>query len=98
MDPKFTSSSIERLAARLGVESGSRQIGRTTLFRLSTYYAVVLAIVGAIILFTDNMRGTRFGGLKPDAADSAAGLTSGFFEPLLRSLPPLGTGVAAGIA
>ena len=35
MDPMFTSSSIERLAARLGVESGSRRIGRTTLVRLT---------------------------------------------------------------
>jgi len=31
MDPIAKNSSIERLAVRLGVASGSRQIGRTTL-------------------------------------------------------------------
>ncbi len=98
MDPRVTSSSIERLAARLGVASGSRKIGRTTLIRLTAYYAAVLVIVGAFILLTDNMRGTRFGGPKEMAADSEAQLTSGFFQPIFRSLPPLGTGAAAGVA
>jgi len=86
------------LAARLGVASGSRKIGRTTLIRLTAYYAAVLVIVGAFILLTDNMRGTRFGGPKEMAADSEAQLTSGFFQPIFRSLPPLGTGAAAGVA
>src|SRR4051812_40263174 len=93
-----TSSSIERLASRLGVAGGSRQIGRTTLVRLIGYYVVVLVVVAGFILLTDNMRGTRFGGDKVAAGDSAAQLTSGMFEPLFRSLPPLGTGAAAAIA
>src|SRR5262249_20721956 len=98
MDPKTTDPSIERMSGRAAGEKGRRQIGPTTLFRLSVYYAVVLGIVAGFILLTDNMRGTRFGGPKPEAADSAAQLTSSFFEPLFRSLPPLGTGAAAGIA
>jgi hypothetical protein len=99
MDPMATRSSIERLASRLGVGSGSRQIGRTTLVRLAIYYAAVLAIVAGFIILTDNMRGTRFGSSKAEPpVDSVAQLTSGFFEPLLRSLPPLGTGAAAALA
>src|SRR5438270_731205 len=38
-------SSIERLAERLGIGSGSRKVGRTTLLRLSIYYGNVLFIV-----------------------------------------------------
>ena len=44
-----TNSSIERLAARLGIGSGSRQIGRTTLVRLCAYYGVVLVVVAGFI-------------------------------------------------
>src|SRR2546421_601371 len=36
-------SSIERLATRLGIGSGSRKVGRTTLLRLAIYYAVPVA-------------------------------------------------------
>jgi len=103
-----TSSSIERLAARLGVESGSRRIGRTTLVRLTAYYVVVLAIVAGFIILTDNMKGLPFSGPRggaamvsaPIASDAApaAELTRGFFDPLFRSLPPLRTGAAAVIA
>jgi len=49
-------SSIERLAERLGISSGSRKIGRTTLIRLSIYYVVVLAIVAGFIILTDNFK------------------------------------------
>jgi len=108
MDPMFTSSSIERLAARLGVESGFRRIGRTTLLRLTAYYVVVLAIVAGFIILTDNMKGLPFSGRRggetmasaPIASDAApaAELTKGFFDPLFRSLPPLRTGAAAVIA
>jgi len=108
MDPMFTSSSIERLAARLGVESGFRRIGRTTLLRLTAYYVVVLALVAGFIILTDNMKGLPFSGPRggaamvsaPIASDAApaAELTKGFFDPLFRSLPPLRTGAAAVIA
>lgn len=103
MDPFAKSSSIERLAVRLGVASGSRQIGRTTLVRLTTYYAVVLTLIAGIILFTDNLKGMRTAGPRGIApvsatADQSAELTSSFFEPLLRTLPPLRTGAAAVIA
>src|SRR5437773_1309760 len=103
MDPIKKNSSIERLAARLGVDSGSRKIGRTTLVRLTSYYAVVLTLIAGIILFTDNMKGMRVEGPRRGAAISAAAepaaeLTRGFFDPLLRALPPLRTGAAAVIA
>ena len=106
MDPMSTNSSIERLAARLGVESGSRRIGRTTLVRLTAYYVVVLALVAGFIILTDNMKGLPFSGprggaaMTPIASDAApaAELTKGFFDPLFRSLPPLRTGAAAVIA
>jgi hypothetical protein len=99
-----TSSSIERLAAQLGVESGSRRIGRTTLVRLTLYYAFVLALVAGFILLTDNMKGLPFSGPKegaaaaPNAGDSAVELTRGFFDPIFRSLPPLATGATAVIS
>jgi len=104
-----TSSSIERLAARLGVESGGRRIGRTTVVRITSYYAVVLAIVGGLILATDNMRGLPFSGprrdvtmvsspMALDAGSDADRLTRSFFDPIFRSLPPLRTGAAALLA
>jgi len=95
-------SSIERLAERLGISSGSRKIGRTTLIRLSIYYVVVLAIIAGFIILTDNMRGVTAPdakGFPPSASGgdaSALGeLTKGFWDPLFRSLPPLTTGAAA---
>ena len=103
MDP-IANSSIERLAARLGVESGSRQIGRTTLVRVTSYYAVVLAVIAGFILLTDNMKGMRLAGPRgrsasiSAAAEPVAELTQGFFDPLLRALPPLRAGAAAVIA
>jgi Domain of unknown function (DUF4956) len=104
-----TSSSLERLASRLGVGSGSRQIGRTTLVRLSAYYAVVLLTVAGLIILTDNMKGTRLAdarageaaasrALGTDTAAVSTELTGSFWDPLFRSLPPLGTGAAAVIA
>jgi hypothetical protein len=98
-------SNIEKLAARLGVESGSRKIGRTTLTRLTIYYIVTLLVVAGFIILTDNMRGALFGGHESGAPSAAGGvansdpgeLTRGFFAPLFRTLPPLLTGVAAVI-
>ncbi|MEP7326967.1 MAG: hypothetical protein ABI836_13535, partial [Gemmatimonadota bacterium] len=98
-------SSIERLAARLGVESGTRKIGRTTLFRLTLYYLVVIIIIAAFILVTGDMRpGVAAGG---DASrvltDGLTGteqlhqLTRSFWDPLFRSLPPLAYGAASVI-
>jgi hypothetical protein len=101
-------SNIERLAARLGVETGSRKIGRTTLTRLSIYYAVVLLVVAGFIVLTDNMKGalltTHAGGDPADAGllvndnPGWSHLARGFFAPLFRTLPPLLTGVAAVIS
>jgi hypothetical protein len=98
-----TDSSIERLAGRLGVGGGSRKIGRTTLVRLSIYYAVVLAVIAAFIVLTDDMKGAPLGGkLHPasgspaPSTDSASALRDlGIWDPLLRSLPPLTTAAAA---
>src|SRR5919201_5675686 len=101
-------SNIERLAARLGVETGSRKIGRPTLTRLSIYYAVVLLVVAGFIVLTDNMKGalltTHAGGAPADAGllvndnPGWSHLARGFFAPLFRTLPPLLTGVAAVIS
>lgn len=103
-------SSIERLAARLGIGSGSRKVGRTTLLRLSIYYAVVLLIVGGLIVLTDNMEALHMAAAiarrkateNPDALlagtpESWKMLTHGILGPLFRALPPLGTGAAAVI-
>jgi uncharacterized protein DUF4956 len=100
-------SSIERLAAQLGVGSGSRKIGRTTLVRLSVYYGVVFVIVAGFIVLTDNMRGAMLGAKAGTASNPGAlstetvttwrDLTQGFWDPLFRSLPPLTTGAAAVI-
>ncbi|HYS11130.1 MAG TPA: DUF4956 domain-containing protein [Myxococcales bacterium] len=103
MDPIAKNSSIERLAVRLGVASGSRQIGRTTLVRLTSYYAVVLTLIAGIIVVTDNLKGMRTAGPRgiapvSETTDPAAELTRSFLEPLLRTLPPLRTGAAAVIA
>ncbi|HYV68354.1 MAG TPA: DUF4956 domain-containing protein [Myxococcales bacterium] len=105
----MTNSSLERLASRLGVGSGSRQIGRTTLVRLSLYYAAVLVIVAGLIILTGNMKGTRLadargaeaaasGALAQDTAAAPTELTASLWDPLFRSLPPLGTGAAAVLA
>ena len=85
-------SSIERLAERLGVESGGRRIGRTTLGRLTLYYLVVVIIIAGFIVLT--------GGMKEMEALRAASPNdvSGLLAPLFRSLPPLATGAAAVIA
>ena len=103
-------SSIERLAERLGIGSGSRRVGRTTLLRLSIYYAVVLLIVGGLIVLTDNMEALHMAAAiarrkateNPDAflagtPESWKMLTHGVLGPLFRALPPLGTGAAAVI-
>jgi hypothetical protein len=96
-------SNIEKLAARLGVGSGSRKLGRTTLIRLSTYYAVTLLIVAGFILLTDNMKGTLLS-RKAMArevmvpVDEAAELAHGLFAPLFHAFPPLLTGCAAVIS
>ena len=85
-------SSIERLAERLGIASGSRKIGRTTLIRLSIYYLVVLAIVAGFIILTDNFRALAS---PPEGKSTLGDLTQGFWDPVFRSLPPLTTGAAA---
>ncbi len=103
-------SSIERLAARLGIGSGSRKVGRTTLLRLAIYYAVVFLIVGGLIVLTDNMEALHMAAAiarrkaaeNPDALlagtpESWKMLTHGILGPLFRALPPLGTGAAAVI-
>jgi len=97
-------SNIERLAARLGVETGSRKIGRTTLTRLSIYYGATLLVVAGFIVLTDNMKGALLtGGAAADAgalvnANPAwSDLAPAFLAPLIRTLPPLLTGAAAVI-
>jgi len=85
-------SSIERLAERLGISSGSRKIGRTTLIRLSIYYVVVLAIVAGFIILTDNFKALAS---PADGKSTLGDLTQGLWDPLFRSLPPLTTGAAA---
>ena len=84
-------SSIERLAERLGVESGGRKVGRTTLVRLFLYYLVVIVIVAGFIVLTGDMKAVE--------AVQAANPNdmSSIFAPLFRSLPPLATGAAAVI-
>ncbi len=105
-----TNSSIERLATRLGIGSGFRRIGRTTLLRLTGYYVLVLALIAGFIVLTDNMRGMHRLGSRgnalfraeapiasaPDA--TASDLTQHLWDPLFRALPPLGTGAAAVIS
>jgi hypothetical protein len=96
-------SNLERLAARLGVETGSRRVGRTTLVRLSLYYFVTLLAVVGFILLTDNMKGALLAGHNGFVSDGAGALLDadpvsdkhGFFAPLFRSVTPLLTGVAA---
>jgi len=104
----MAATTIERLAARLGVESGSRRIGRTTLVRLTIYYTVVIAVIACFITMTDNMRAvmtvggkgaaTRLGGgVLADSTATLGHLSRGFWDPLFHSLPPLVTGAAAVI-
>jgi hypothetical protein len=91
-------NSIERLAERLGVATGSRKIGRTTLVRLTLYYLVVLAIIAGLIVLTDNMRGASpVGLLATGDLASWRDAIQGMGHPLIRSLPPLATGAAAVI-
>jgi len=105
-----TNSSIERLATRLGIGTGFRRIGRTTLFRLTGYYVLVLALISGFIVLTDNMRGMHRLGSRGNAVFRAEGpiasapdatasdLTHHLWDPLFRALPPLGTGAAAVIS
>lgn len=102
---KTSSSNIERLAHRLGVESGSRRIGRTTLVRLALYYLVVLVIIAGFIVLTNDMKvmmageaNLTGGGVVRGSQDTLQGLTRGFWAPLFRSLPPLTYGAAAVIS
>jgi len=88
-------SSIERLAARIGVESGRRQIGRTTLVRLTVYYAVVLAIIAGFIVVTGDMKGMEAAQRAQDV--SADDLVQSLWQPLFRAFPPLAYGAAAVI-
>src|SRR4051812_16489965 len=93
-----SNSGIERLAAQLGVKSGSRKIGRTTLVRLTLYYGAVLAIVALLLALTGDPKGfDPASGARRGETVEAAGVThpgQGFWDPLFRSLPPLGTGAA----
>lgn len=101
------SSSIEKLAARLGVESGGRKIGRTTLLRLTLYYVIVIAVIAWFIILTGDMKtmmetadGSRVltdGLVQPETGGQLRQLTQGFWDPLFRSLPPLAYGAAAVI-
>lgn len=86
-------SSIERLAQRLGVESGGRKVGRTTLIRLTLYYLVVIVVVAGFIVLNGDMKAM-------EAIHSApqADLSQHLLAPLLRTLPPLASGAAAVIA
>jgi hypothetical protein len=98
-------SSIERLAARLGVESGSRKIGRTTCFRLTLYYLVVVIVIAGFILVTGDMRPLMEASgdasrVLTDGLSSTEQLhqwTQGFWAPLFRTLPPLVYGAASVI-
>lgn len=100
-------SSIERLAAKLGVESGGRKIGRTTLLRLTLYYIIVIAVIAWFIILTGDMKTMMETGdasrvltdglVQPEAGTQLQQLTGGFWDPLFRSLPPLAYGAAAVI-
>jgi hypothetical protein len=104
----MVATTIERLAARLGVETGSRRVGRTTLIRLTLYYVVVIAIIAVFIALTDNMRAVMTiggkgaatglsGEILTDSLPTLRNLSRGFWDPLFHSLPPLVTGAAAVI-
>lgn len=84
-------TSIERLAERLGVESGGRKVGRTTLLRLSLYYVVVMLIVSGFIVLTGGMKAMEA------VVTASPNDVSSIFAPLFRSLPPLAIGAAAVI-
>src|SRR2546425_12967822 len=97
-------SSIERLAARLGIGSGSRKVGRTALLRLAIYYAVVFLIVGGLIVLTDNMGGLDMAAAiaRRKAGENPAPLLAGkpgslkmlrhrILGPALRASPPVRT-------
>src|SRR6267378_6695103 len=102
IEPRRHAMASHSSTERLGIASGSRKIGRTTLIRLSIYYLVVLGIIAGFIILTDNMRalapadGKNFPPSAPAGGGSSLGdLTQGFWDPLFRSLPPLTTGAAA---
>lgn len=84
-------SSIERLAERMGVESGGRKVGRTTMVRLSLYYLVVIVIIAGFIVLTGDLKAME--ALQSANPNDLASI----FAPLFRSLPPLVTGAAAVI-
>jgi uncharacterized membrane protein YhiD involved in acid resistance len=103
-------SSIERLASRIGVGAGGRNIGRTTMVRLTLYYFVVIMIIAGFIILTGNakaMMESSGGGQIPvggqvlqdglAGGDQAQQLVESFWDPLFKSLPPLAYGAAAVI-
>ncbi|MGE0354312.1 MAG: DUF4956 domain-containing protein [Gemmatimonadales bacterium] len=79
---------LSRLVSALGIQSGSRVIGRTTMVRLILYYAVVLPLISLFILLTERWR-PAVAQMSPDS------MPGGFWAPLLGELPPLGFGAAA---
>jgi hypothetical protein len=85
-------STIERLAERVGVGSGGRKVGRTTLVRLALYYFVVIIIVSGFIILTGDMKA-----MEAAQAGNPNDLPGHLLAPLFRSLPPLLTGAAAVI-
>jgi hypothetical protein len=100
-------SGIERLAGRLGIESGSRKLGRTTLLRFVLYYVVVIVVISCFIIVTDGMKAlmTPVGRGAPNTGGSIAiespevmrSITTSLWAPLFHSLPPLAYGAAAVI-
>jgi hypothetical protein len=86
-------SSIERLAERLGVESGGRKVGKTTLIRLTLYYLAVIVIVAGFIVLNGDMKA-----MEVARTANPNDLSAGLLAPLFRSLPPLAMGASAVIA
>jgi hypothetical protein len=86
-------TSIERLAERLGVESGGRKVGQTTLIRLSLYYLVVIVIVAGFIVLNGDMKA-----METTLATAPNDLSSHILAPLFRTLPPLAAGAAAVVS
>lgn len=96
-------SSIERLASRLGVDTGGRKIGRTTVMRLTLYYVIVITVIAGFIILTGSAKAmmapvTAGGQVLQDGltgGQQVEQLVDGFWDPLFRSLPPLAYGAAA---
>jgi hypothetical protein len=86
-------SSIERLAERLGVESGGRRVGKTTLIRLTLYYLLVILIVATFIVLNGGMKA-----METVQATTPNAIPASLLAPLFRSLPPLAMGASAVIA